>query len=98
LFGEAEGAEILGDSRGVPANKNGLAALDLSESIAAEANAKMIEWTQYKFDPVFERAALKNTDGTYYLAMQLLSYKQDTPESVAEYLRSDIVKQLDLAK
>ena len=98
LFGEAEGAGILGDSRGVPANKNGLAALDLSESIAAEANAKMIEWTEYKFDPVFERAALKNTDGTYYLAMQLLSYKQDTPEGVGEYLRGDIVKQLEIAK
>lgn len=31
-------------------------------------------------------------------AMQLLSYKQDTPEGVSEYLRGDIVKQLDLAK
>lgn len=98
LFGEAEGAAILGDSRGVPANKNGLAALDLSSSIAAEANAKMVDWTQFKFDPVFERSALKNADGTYFLAMQMLSYKQDDAANIAEYLMGDIVKQLDSAK
>lgn len=98
LFGDPEGAEILGDSRGVPANKNGLAALDLSSSIAAEANAKMVEWTKFKFDPVFERSALKNADGTYFLGMQMLSYKQDTPEHVAAYLMGDINKQLEAAK
>ncbi len=98
LFGDAEGAAILGDSRGVPANKNGLAALDLSTSIAAEANAKMVEWTQFKFDPVFERAALKNEDGTYFLAMQMLSYGEDDAAGVSEYLITDINKQLEAAK
>lgn len=98
LFGEAEGAKILGDSRGVPANKNGLAALDLSSSIAAVANAKVMEWTKFKFDPVFERSALKNPDGTYYMGMQMLSYGQEDAAGVAEYIVNDINKQLELAK
>lgn len=98
LFGEAEGANILGDSRGVPANKNGLAALDLSSSIAAVANAKVMEWTKFKFDPVFERSALKNPDGTYYMGMQMLSYGQEDAAGVAEYMINDINKQLELAK
>ncbi|MEG0566053.1 MAG: ABC transporter substrate-binding protein, partial [Hungatella sp.] len=98
LFGDPEGAKILGDSRGVPANKNGFAAVDLSTSIAAEANAKMLAWTKFKFDPVFERSALKNADGTYYLAMQMLSYKQEDAVAVASYLMEDINKQLKAAK
>jgi len=98
LFGDAQGAKILGDSRGVPANKYGLEALDLSNSVAAEANDKMMKWTQFKFDPVFERSALKNADGTYFLAMQLLSYGQDDAAGVAEYLMGDINKQLEAAK
>lgn len=98
LFGEAEGAQILSDTRGIPANKNGLAALDLSGSITAEANKKVMEWTKFKFDPVFERSALKNPDGTYYMGMQMLSYGQEDAAGVAEYLITDINKQLDLAK
>ncbi|MEY8354539.1 ABC transporter substrate-binding protein [Lachnospiraceae bacterium 54-53] len=98
LFGDAEGARILGDTRGVPANKNGLAALDLSTSITAEANAKVMEWTTFKFDPVFERSALKNPDGTYYMGMQMLSYGQDDAAGVAEYMINDIKKQLEMAK
>ena len=98
LFGDAEGARILGDTRGIPANKNGLAALDLSTSITAEANAKVMEWTTFKFDPVFERSALKNPDGTYYMGMQMLSYGQDDAAGVAEYMINDIKKQLEMAK
>lgn len=98
LFGEAEGAQILGDTRGVPANKNGLAALDLSSSLAAAGNQKVMEWSIFKFDPVFERSALKNPDGTYYMGMQMLSYQQEDAEEVAKYLISDINKQLELAK
>lgn len=98
LFGDPEGAKILGDSRGVPANKNGLASLDLSNSLAAIANKKVMEWTTFKFDPVFERSALKNPDGTYYMGMQMLSYKQEDAAGVAEYLVNDINKQLESAK
>lgn len=98
LFGDPEGAKILGDTRGVPANKNGLASLDLSNSLAAIANKKVMEWTTFKFDPVFERSALKNPDGTYYMGMQMLSYKQDDAAGVAEYLVNDINKQLEAAK
>ncbi|MFR3730623.1 ABC transporter substrate-binding protein [Lacrimispora sp.] len=98
LFGEPEGAKLLKDTRGVPANKNGLAALDLSDSITAVANKKVMEWTTFKFDPVFERSALKNPDGTYYMAMQMLSYGEDDSDGVADYLISDINKQLELAK
>ena len=58
----------------------------------------MVEWTQFRFDPVFERAALKNADGTYYLAMQMLSYGQEDADGVADYLMSDINKQLESAQ
>ncbi len=98
LFGEEEGAQLLGDSRGIPANKNGLAALDLTGSLIAEANTKVMEWSVFKFDPVFERSALKNPDGTYFMGLQLLSYGQDDAAGVAEYMVGDIKKQLDLAK
>lgn len=98
LFGDPEGAKLLGDSRGVPVNKNGLAALDLSQSIAAEGNQKMLDWTQFIFDPVFERSALKNADGTYFLAMQMLSYGQEDGASVAKFLMDEINKQLEAAQ
>lgn len=98
LLGEAEGAGILGDSRGVPANKKALESLDLSASLAAEANAKVMEWTTFKFDPVFERSALKNPDGTYYMGMQMLSYGQDDAAGVAAFMVGDIKKQLESAK
>ena len=98
LLGEKEGVEILADTRGIPANSKALEYLDLSDSLTAEANAKMVEWTQFRFDPVFERAALKNADGTYYLAMQMLSYGQEDADGVADYLMSDINKQLESAQ
>lgn len=98
LFGDTEGAKILGDTRGIPANKNGLAALDLSDSITALANEKVMAWSKFKFDPVFERSALKNPDGTYYMGMQMLSYGQDDAASVTGYIMGDINKQLELAK
>lgn len=97
LFGDAEGATILGDTRGTPANKNALAAFEIT-GLAADAHTKAMDWIEFKFDPIFERAALKNTDGTYYMVMQMLSYEQDSVESIAQYLMDDINKQLDAAK
>lgn len=98
LMGDAEGAEILGDSRGVPANKNGLAALDLSDSVAAQANAIVAEWSRFKFDPVFERAALKNADGTYFLVMQMLSYGEADAAACADQLMTGINNEIAAAQ
>lgn len=98
LLGEEEGVQILADTRGVPANKNALTYLDLSESVAAAGNAKMTEWTQFKFDPVFERAPLKNADGTYFLTQQLLSYKEADAEECAGLLMEGINEQLAAAQ
>ncbi|MFR1062165.1 MAG: hypothetical protein ACLSEY_17725 [Enterocloster sp.] len=72
LLGDEEGVKILSDTRGVPANKKALTYLDLSNSVAAAGNEKMAAWTQFKFDKVFERAPLKNADGTYFLTQQML--------------------------
>ena len=58
LVAEEDGVKTLGDTRGVPANKAGLAMLDLSGSQVAEANAKVMEWSSFQMDPTFERSLL----------------------------------------
>ena len=59
LVAEEDGVKTLGDTRGVPANKAGLAMLDLSGSQVAEANAKVMELEQLP-------------DGSYLLKEALL--------------------------
>ena len=91
LFGEEEGAKILGDPRGIPANKAGEKAAAVT-GIVADAHNKAMDWVKIAFDPIFERSALKNTDGTYYLVFQQLSYGEDTPENLAEYYMDEVNK------
>lgn len=98
LLGDEEGVKILSDTRGVPANKKALTYLDLSNSVAAAGNEKMAAWTQFKFDPVFERAPLKNADGTYFLTQQMLSYKQADAQECAKILMDGINEQLSAAQ
>jgi len=98
LLGEKEGIKIMSDIRGIPLNKKAREVLDLSNSVAAIANEKMAAWTQFKFDPVFERAPLKNADGTYFLTQQMLSYKQADAQECAKILMDGINEQLSAAQ
>ncbi len=97
LFGEEEGAKILGDTRGIPANKNGEKAAAVT-GIVADAHNKAMDWVEIAFDPIFERSALKNTDGTYYLVFQMLSYEEDTAENLAQYYMDEVNKVCEAAR
>ena len=98
LLGEKEGIKIMSDIRGIPLNKKAREVLDLSNSVAAIANEKMAAWTQFRFDKVFERAPLKNADGTYFLTQQMLSYKQADAQESAKILMDGINEQLSAAQ
>ena len=84
LFGSEEGAKLLGDTRGVPCNEKALAALDLSDSLAAEANQHVMEWGGYMMDLVFSNNALSADDGAFLLALQSQSYGEMTAEQCAD--------------
>ena len=84
LFGSEEGAKLLGDTRGVPCNEKALAALDLSDSLAAEANQHVMEWGGYMMALVFSNNALSADDGAFLLALQSQSYGEMTAEQCAD--------------
>lgn len=77
LLNEDEGVAIMESQRGIPLSASALAYCqnnNLLDTTVAEANAKIVAWTQFALDPTFEDAKLKGTDGTYYDVFQGLSY------------------------
>ncbi len=84
LVAEKEGVETLGDTRGVPTNKEGSAMLDLSGSKVAQANKKAVEWCHAQMDPTFERSSFTGADGTFFNALQLSSYGESDSMSCAQ--------------
>lgn len=78
LLNEEEGIKIMASERGIPLSEAGLQVCEdngLLDETVAEANVKILAWTQFPLDPTFEDAKLKNNpDGVYYDAMQGLSY------------------------
>lgn len=78
LLNEEEGVKIMASERGIPLSKAALQICtdnDLLNKTVAEANGKVLAWTQFALDPKFEDAKLKNNpDGVYYDVMQGLSY------------------------
>ncbi len=78
LLNEEEGIKIMASERGIPLSTAALKICtdnDLLDATVAEANGKILAWTKFSLDPTFEDAKLKNNpDGTYYDAMQGLSY------------------------
>ncbi len=78
LLNEEEGITIMASERGIPLSKTGLQICtdnNLLDATVAEANGKILSWTQFALDPTFEDAKLKNNpDGIYYDVMQGLSY------------------------
>lgn len=97
LFGEQEGAEILGDSRGIPCNKNAVKYVKTEGSQVAEMNEKIMKWSSYKLDIITERAALKAPDGVYTLAIQTLSYGEADAGACATMLADGISKEIQTA-
>lgn len=96
MLASEEGVEILGDTRGVPANKAGLAILEssLEGNLTAEANKKVVEWSKFTLDPKFENPALRSADGAYYLGLEMLS-SGEAPEEVADYMLTAIKEELE---
>ncbi|WP_110291905.1 ABC transporter substrate-binding protein [Lachnotalea glycerini] len=78
LLNEEEGIKLMASERGIPLSKTGLQVCtdnNLLNATVAEANSKVLAWTQFSLDPTFEDAKLKNNpDGIYYDVMQGLSY------------------------
>lgn len=98
LLNSEEGAKLMKSERGIPlsakANEICLADGLLNEKVA-EANAKVLAWCQNALDPKFEAAALKNSDGVYYDAMDGLSYQDYSIEEAAEILVDGITEVLN---
>ena len=86
LFGDEEGATILGDSRGIPCNKNAVQYVNTEGSLVADMNAKLMAWSTFKLDTITERAALKAPDGVYTLTIQMLSYGEADADACADML------------
>lgn len=97
LFGEQEGAEILGDSRGIPCNKNAVQYVDTEGSKVAEMNEKLMAWSSFKLDIFTERAALKAPDGVYTLTIQSLSYGEADADACADMLIDGINREIETA-
>lgn len=98
LFGDEEGAAILGDSRGIPCNKNAVKYVDTEGSKVADMNEKLLAWSPFKLDIFTERAALKAPDGVYTLTIQSLSYGVESAESCADMLIDGINREIGSAQ
>lgn len=94
LVAEQDGVVTLGDTRGVPANKEGLAMLDLSASQVAEANAKAVAWSKFQMDPTFERSSFTGADGTFFNALQLASYGESDSMACAQMLLDGLADEI----
>ncbi|MDO5348829.1 MAG: ABC transporter substrate-binding protein [Lachnospiraceae bacterium] len=94
LVAEKEGVETLGDTRGVPANKEGLSMLDLSGSQVAEANEKAVAWSTFQMDPTFERSSFTGADGSFYNALQLSSYGESSSMACAQMVIDGVAEEL----
>ena len=97
LFGDEEGAVILGDSRGIPCNKNAVKYVETEGSLVAEMNEKLMAWSAFKLDIFTERAALKAPDGVYTLAIQSLSYGEEDAAACADMLIDGINREIETA-
>ncbi|MFA9376924.1 MAG: ABC transporter substrate-binding protein [Lachnotalea sp.] len=78
LLNDEEGVKIMASERGIPLSKAGLQICtdnNLLNATVAEANGKVLSWTQFALDPTFEDAKLKNNpDGVYFDVFGGLSY------------------------
>lgn len=97
LLNEEEGVKLMGSERGIPLSSTGLEickANGLLDETVAEANAKVMEGTEFELDPQFEDSKLKSSDGTYYDVMAGVSYGDYEIDEAAEILIDEINKVL----
>ncbi|MCC8086424.1 MAG: carbohydrate ABC transporter substrate-binding protein, partial [Clostridium sp.] len=92
------GARFHGDSRGVPCNAKGLAALDLSDSLAAKANEHVMDWGGYMMDIVFSNSVLSSDDGIFLLTIQSQSYGQMSAEQCADMVIDGVNQAIESLK
>lgn len=98
LFGTEEGAKLLGDTRGVPCNATAIAALDLSDSLAAQANDVCMAWGGFMEDQVFSSSILTSTEGIFTLALQSQSYGESSAEACADMVIDGVKQAADSLK
>ncbi len=94
LLNDPEGTAIMSSERGIPLSA---AALDTCKSkellnpMVAEANGKVLAWTQFPLDTQFENAKLKgNPDGVYYDVFGGLSYDEYDTATAAQILADGV--------
>lgn len=77
LLNDSEAIEIVGTERGIPCSAEGIKVLDekgIGDALVKEANAKVLAYSKFPLDPMFEHNDLKaNPDGVYYKVFGKLS-------------------------
>lgn len=95
LLNEEEGIVPMASERGIPcsaiANKI-CTEKEILDNLVNEANSKVISWTSFSLDPMFEASDLKSDTGTYKKAFGYLSYGEYTVEKAAKVLLEGIAE------
>ena len=91
LLNDDEGIEICGTERGIPCSAEALKLLDekgIGNALVKEANAKVLAYSKFPLDPMFEHNDLKaNPDGVYYKVFGKLSSGDiDSAEAAADLI------------
>lgn len=95
LLNDEEGIEICGTERGIPCSAQGMAVLKdkgIGDALVMEANEKVLGYSKFPLDPMFEHNDLKaNPDGVYYKVFGKLSAGDISSAKAAE----DLMKGID---
>lgn len=90
LLNDPEGVALMGSERGVPLSAIALKTVEdkgLLDETVAQANEKVMEWSKFSIDPMFEDSKLKaEPDGLYWDVMAGLSYGDYDVKTAAEML------------
>ena len=95
LLNDDEAIEICGTERGIPCSAEGVKILEekgIGDKLVMEANAKVLAYSKFPLDPMFEHNDLKaNPDGVYYKVFGKLSAGDISSAEAAE----DLMKGID---
>lgn len=95
LLNDDEGIEICGTERGIPCSAEAIKLLNdkgIGDELVKEANAKVLAYSKFPLDPMFEHNDLKaNPDGVYYKVFGKLSAGDIDSAKAAE----DLMKGID---
>lgn len=92
LLNEEEGVTIVSTERGIPCSAEGLKILEennLGDPLTIEANTKVMNYSKYSLDSMFEHNDLKaNPDGVYYKVFGKLSAGDiDSSQAASELIK-----------